>query len=248
MKKIFKLLILLLVVIFIIACGKDKKYTYKLTVSKNTKVSVTNKDYSNLISFNNIGEIHEIEGTLISSTSENIIKPTEKDIKVIEKCLNTVYDDISIGDIVKYMDSQLKGHKVNIVYYTSLGIGNCDILWEVGNQTHIILRIAFGIDGDTILPLEISEDFKYYIENTAPQDLLKKYHSLPKGELDYMMKHFVDDIVSKIYTPLLSANNGKFLTFTIYDLKEYMDNNIKLKFVSDRNTLTIYNSDDLKSF
>ena len=146
------------------------------------------------------------------------------------------------------MDSQLKGHKVNIVYYTSLGIGNCDILWEVGNQTHIKLRIAFGIDGDTILPLEISEDFKYYIENTAPQDLLKKYHSLPKGELDYMMKHFVDDIVSKIYTPLLSANNGKFLTFTIYDLKEYMDNNIKLKFVSDRNTLTIYNSDDLKSF
>ena len=248
MKKIFKLLILLLVVIFIIACGKDKKYTYKLTVSKNTKVSVTNKDYSNLISFNNIGEIHEIEGTLISSTSENIIKPTEKDIKVIEKCLNTVYDDISIGDIVKYMDSQLKGHKVNIVYYTSLGIGNCDILWEVGNQTHIKLRIAFGIDGDTILPLEISEDFKYYIENTAPQDLLKKYHSLPKGELDYMMKHFVDDIVSKIYTTLLSANNGKFLTFTIYDLKEYMDNNIKLKFVSDRNTLTIYNSDDLKSF
>lgn len=248
MKKIFKLLILLLVVIFIIACGKDKKYTYKLTVSKNTKVSVTNKDYSNLISFNNIGEIHEIEGTLISSTSENIIKPTEKDIKVIEKCLNTVYDDISIGDIVKYMDSQLKGHKVNIVYYTSLGIGNCDILWEVGNQTHIKLSIAFGIDGDTILPLEISEDFKYYIENTAPQDLLKKYHSLPKGELDYMMKHFVDDIVSKIYTPLLSANNGKFLTFTIYDLKEYMDNNIKLKFVSDRNTLTIYNSDDLKSF
>lgn len=248
MKKIFKLLILLLVVIFIIACGKDKKYTYKLTVSKNTKVSVTNKDYSNLISFNNIGEIHEIEGTLISSTSENIIKPTEKDIKVIEKCLNTVYDDISIGDIVKYMDSQLKGHKVNIVYYTSLGIGNCDILWEVSNQTHIKLRIAFGIDGDTILPLEISEDFKYYIENTAPQDLLKKYHSLPKGELDYMMKHFVDDIVSKIYTPLLSANNGKFLTFTIYDLKEYMDNNIKLKFVSDRNTLTIYNSDDLKSF
>ena len=212
MKKIFKLLILLLVVIFIIACGKDKKYTYKLTVSKNTKVSVTNKDYSNLISFNNIGEIHEIEGTLISSTSENIIKPTEKDIKVIEKCLNTVYDDISIGDIVKYMDSQLKGHKVNIVYYTSLGIGNCDILWEVGNQTHIKLTIAFGIDGDTILPLEISEDFKYYIENTAPQDLLKKYHSLPKGELDYMMKHFVDDIVSKIYTPLLSANNGKFLT------------------------------------
>ena len=248
MKKIFKLLILLLVVIFIIACGKDKKYTYKLTVSKNTKVSITNKDYSNLISFNNIGEIHEIEGTLISSTSENIIKPTEKDIKVIEKCLNTVYDDISIGDIVKYMDSQLKGHKVNIVYYTSLGIGNCDILWEVGNQTHIKLTIAFGIDGDTILPLEISEDFKYYIENTAPQDLLKKYHSLPKGELDYMMKHFVDDIVSKIYTPLLSANNGKFLTFTIYDLKEYMDNNIKLKFVSDRNTLTIYNSDDLKSF
>ena len=248
MKKIFKLLILLLVVIFIIACGKDKKYTYKLTVSKNTKVSVTNKDYSNLISFNNIGEIHEIEGTLISSTSENIIKPTEKDIKVIEKCLNTVYDDISIADIVKYMDSQLKGHKVNIVYYTSLGIGNCDILWEVGNQTHIKLTIAFGIDGDTILPLEISEDFKYYIENTAPQDLLKKYHSLPKGELDYMMKHFVDDIVSKIYTPLLSANNGKFLTFTIYDLKEYMDNNIKLKFVSDRNTLTIYNSDDLKSF
>ena len=248
MKKIFKLLILLLVVIFIIACGKDKKYTYKLTVSKNTKVSVTNKDYSNLISFNNIGEIHEIEGTLISSTSENIIKPTEKDIKVIEKCLNTVYDDISIGDIVKYMDSQLKGHKVNIVYYTSLGIGNCDILWEVGNQTHIKLTIAFGIDGDTILPLEISEDFKYYIENTAPQDLLKKYHSLPKGELDYMMKHFVDDIVSKIYTPLLSANNGKFLTFTIYDLKEYMDNNIKLKFVSDRNTLTIYNSDNLKSF
>lgn len=248
MKKIFKLLILLLVVIFIIACGKDKKYTYKLTVSKNTKVSVTNKDYSNLISFNNIGEIHEIEGTLISSTSENIIKPTEKDIKVIEKCLNTVYDDISIGDIVKYMDSQLKGHKVNIVYYTSLGIGNCDILWEVGNQTHIKLTIAFGIDGDTILPLEISQDFKYYIENTAPQDLLKKYHSLPKGELDYMMKHFVDDIVSKIYTPLLSANNGKFLTFTIYDLKEYMDNNIKLKFVSDRNTLTIYNSDDLKSF
>lgn len=248
MKKIFKLLILLLVVIFIIACGKDKKYTYKLTVSKNTKVSVTNKDYSNLISFNNIGEIYEIEGTLISSTSENIIKPTEKDIKVIEKCLNTVYDDISIGDIVKYMDSQLKGHKVNIVYYTSLGIGNCDILWEVGNQTHIKLTIAFGIDGDTILPLEISEDFKYYIENTAPQDLLKKYHSLPKGELDYMMKHFVDDIVSKIYTPLLSANNGKFLTFTIYDLKEYMDNNIKLKFVSDRNTLTIYNSDDLKSF
>ena len=221
MKKIFKLLILLLVVIFIIACGKDKKYTYKLTVSKNTKVSVTNKDYSNLISFNNIGEIHEIEGTLISSTSENIIKPTEKDIKVIEKCLNTVYDDISIGDIVKYMDSQLKGHKVNIVYYTSLGIGNCDILWEVGNQTHIKLRIAFGIDGDTILPLEISEDFKYYIENTAPQDLLKKYHSLPKGELDYMMNHFVDDIVSKIYTPLLSANNGKFLTFTIRRSDKY---------------------------
>ena len=248
MKKIFKLLILLLVVIFIIACGKDKKYTYKLTVSKNTKVSVTNKDYSNLISFNNIGEIHEIEGTFTSSTSENIIKPTEKDIKVLEKCLNTIYDDISIADIVKYMDSQSKGHKVNIIYYTSLGIGNCDILWEVGNQTHIKLRIAFGIDGDTILPLEISEDFKYYIENTAPQDLLKKYHSLPKGELDYMMKHFVDDIVSEIYTPLLSANNGKILTFTIYDLKEYMDNNIKLKFVSDRNTLTIYNSDDLKSF
>ena len=111
---VFKLLILLLVVIFIIACGKDKKYTYKLTVSKNTKVSVTNKDYSNLISFNNIGEIHEIEGTFNSSTSENIIKPTEKDIKVLEKCLNTVYDDISIADIVKYMDSQSKGHKVKI--------------------------------------------------------------------------------------------------------------------------------------
>ena len=63
-----------------------------------------------------------------------------------------------------------------------------------------------------------------------------------------MMKHFEDDIVSEIYTPLLSANNGKILTFTIYDLKEYMDNNIKLKFVSDRNTLTIYNSDNLKSF
>ena len=223
MKKIFKLLILLLVVIFIIACGKDKKYTYKLTVSKNTKVSITNKDYSNLISFNNIGEIHEIEGTFNSSTSENIIKPTEKDIKVLEKCLNTVYDDISIADIVKYMDSQSKGHKVNIIYYTSLGIGNCDILWEVDNQTHIKLRIAFGINGDTILPLEISEDFKYYIENIAPQELLKKYHSLPKGELDYMMSHFEDDIVKITYTPLVFINGGN--TLTIYDLKEYMDNN-----------------------
>lgn len=223
MKKIFKLLILLLVVIFIIACGKDKKYTYKLTVSKNTKVSVTNKDYSNLISFNDIGEIHEIEGTITSPTSENIVKPTEKDIKILEKCLNTVYDDISIADIVKYMDSQLKGHKVNIIYYTSLGIGDCDILWEVDNRTHIKLRIAFGINGDTILPLEISEDFKYYIENIAPQDLLKKYHSLPKDELDYMMSHFEDDIVvRKIYTPLVFINGGN--TLTIYDLKEYMDN------------------------
>ena len=225
MKKIFKLLILLLVVIFIIACGKDKKYTYKLAVSKNTKVSVTNKDYSNLISFNNIGEIHELEGTLISSTSENIRKPTEKDIKVLEKCLNTVYDDISIADIVKYMDSQSKGHKVNIVYYTSLGTGNCDILWEVDNRTrtHIKLGIAFGINGDTILPLEISEDFKYYIENIVPQELLKKYHSLPKDELDYMMKHFEDDIVRITYAPLVYINGAN--TLTIYDLKEHMDNN-----------------------
>ena len=38
-----------------------------------------------------------------------------------------------------------------------------------------------------------------------------------------MMSHFEDDIVKITYTPLVFINGGN--TLTIYDLKEYMDNN-----------------------
>ena len=63
MKKIFKILVLILIVSFVLACGKNKEY-------KNEKAGVTDTNYHELVLPENLSEVIR-DGNKSSTMSKN---------------------------------------------------------------------------------------------------------------------------------------------------------------------------------
>ena len=217
MKKIFKLLIFILIVSSIIACGKKKEY-------KNEKAGVTDTNYHELVLPENLsGVIHD--------GNESSFK--EKDISNALQCLKTTYDNVALGDIVKFIDTQAGAHLIGLVYNHDDDTGTCNIWWTGVESSedksysslygsYITLSIPFSINSnEDVFPLEFSEKIKDFL-NELPKIIPEKYpEKLSKDEIKEMVKEMENDYMKKRYIPYIYIRKD---IFSINQFKNFMEN------------------------
>ena len=217
MKKIFKILVLILIVSLVLACGKKKEY-------KNEKAGVTDTNYHELVLPENLsGVMHD--------GNESSFK--EKDISNALQCLKTTYDNIALGDIVKFIDTQAGAHLIGLVYNHDDDTGTCNIWWTGVESSedksysslygsYITLSIPFSINSnEEIFPLEFSEKIKDFL-NELPKIIPKKYpEKLSKNDIKEMVKEIENDYIKKRYIPYINIGNE---IFSINQFKNFMKN------------------------
>lgn len=217
MKKIFKILVLMLIVSLILACGKKKEY-------KNEKAGVTDTNYHELVLPENLsGVMHD--------GNESSFK--EKDISNALQCLKTTYDNVALGDIVKFIDTQAGAHLIGLVYNHDDDTGTCNIWWTGVESSedksysslygsYITLSIPFSINSnEEVFPLEFSEKIKDFL-NELPKIIPKKYpEKLSKNDIKEMVKEMENDYIKKRYIPYINIGNE---IFSINQFKNFMKN------------------------
>ena len=217
MKKIFKILVLILIVSLVLACGKKKEY-------KNEKAGVTDTNYHELVLPENLsGVMHD--------GNESSFK--EKDISNALQCLKTTYDNVALGDIVKFIDTQAGAHLIGLVYNHDDDTGTCNIWWTGVESSedksysslygsYITLSIPFSINSnEEIFPLEFSEKIKDFL-NELPKIIPKKYpEKLSKNDIKEMVKEIENDYIKKRYIPYINIGNE---IFSINQFKNFMKN------------------------
>ena len=217
MKKIFKILVLILIVSFVLACGKKKEY-------KNEKAGVTDTNYHELVLPENLsGVMHD--------GNESSFK--EKDISNALQCLKTTYDNVALGDIVKFIDTQAGAHLIGLVYNHDDDTGTCNIWWtgvessedksySSSYGSYITLSIPFSINSnEDVFPLEFSEKIKDFL-NELPKIIPKKYpEKLSKNDIKEMVKEMENDYIKKRYIPYINIGNE---IFSINQFKNFMKN------------------------
>ena len=217
MKKIFKILVLMLIVSLILACGKKKEY-------KNEKAGVTDTNYHELVLPENLsGGMHD--------GNESSFK--EKDISNALQCLKTTYDNVALGDIVKFIDTQAGAHLIGLVYNHDDDTGTCNIWWtgvessedksySSSYGSYITLSIPFSINSnEDVFPLEFSEKIKDFL-NELPKIIPKKYpEKLSKNDIKEMVKEMENDYIKKRYIPYINIGNE---IFSINQFKNFMKN------------------------
>ena len=217
MKKIFKILVLMLIVSLILACGKKKEY-------KNEKAGVTDTNYHELALPENLsGVIHD--------GNESSFK--EKDISNALQCLKTTYDNVALGDIVKFIDTQAGAHLIGLVYNHDDDTGTCNIWWTGVESSedksysslygsYITLSIPFSINSnEDVFPLEFSEKIKDFL-NELPKIIPEKYpEKLSKDEIKEMVKEMENDYMKKRYIPYIYIRKE---IFSINQFKNFMEN------------------------
>ena len=217
MKKIFKILVLILIVSFVLACGKKKEY-------KNEKAGVTDTNYHELVLLENLsGVMHD--------GNESSFK--EKDISNALQCLKTTYDNVALGDIVKFIDTQAGAHLIGLVYNHDDDTGTCNIWWtgvessedksySSSYGSYITLSIPFSINSnEDVFPLEFSEKIKDFL-NELPKIIPKKYpEKLSKNDIKKMVKEMENDYIKKRYIPYINIGNE---IFSINQFKNFMKN------------------------
>ena len=217
MKKIFKILVLILIVSFVLACGKKKEY-------KNEKAGVTDTNYHELVLLENLsGVMHD--------GNESSFK--EKDISNALQCLKTTYDNVALGDIVKFIDTQAGAHLIGLVYNHDDDTGTCNIWWtgvessedksySSSYGSYITLSIPFSINSnEDVFPLEFSEKIKDFL-NELPKIIPKKYpEKLSKNDIKEMVKEMENDYIKKRYIPYINIGNE---IFSINQFKNFMKN------------------------
>ena len=217
MKKIFKILVLILIVSLVLACGQKKEY-------KNEKAGVTDTNYHELVLPENLsGVIHD--------GNESSFK--EKDISNALQCLKTTYDNVALGDIVKFIDTQAGAHLIGLVYNHDDDTGTCNIWWTGVESSedksysslygsYITLSIPFSINSnEEVFPLEFSEKIKDFL-NELPKIIPKKYpEKLSKNDIKEMVKEMENDYIKKRYIPYINIGNE---IFSINQFKNFMKN------------------------
>ena len=217
MKKIFKILVLILIVSLVLACGKKKEY-------KNEKAGVTDTNYHELVLLENLsGVMHD--------GNESSFK--EKDISNALQCLKTTYDNVALGDIVKFIDTQAGAHLIGLVYNHDDDTGTCNIWWtgvessedksySSSYGSYITLSIPFSINSnEDVFPLEFSEKIKDFL-NELPKIIPKKYpEKLSKNDIKEMVKEMENDYIKKRYIPYINIGNE---IFSINQFKNFMKN------------------------
>ncbi|WP_454943675.1 hypothetical protein [Fusobacterium hwasookii] len=217
MKKIFKILVLILIVSLVLACGKKKEY-------KNKKAGVTDTNYHELVLPENLsGVMHD--------GNESSFK--EKDISNALQCLKTTYDNVALGDIVKFIDTQAGAHLIGLVYNHDDDTGTCNIWWTGVESSedksysslygsYITLSIPFSINSnEEVFPLEFSEKIKDFL-NELPKIIPKKYpEKLSKNDIKEMVKEMENDYIKKRYIPYINIGNE---IFSINQFKNFMKN------------------------
>ena len=217
MKKIFKILVLILIVSLVLACGKKKEY-------KNEKAGVTDTNYHELVLPENLsGVMHD--------GNESSFK--EKDISNALQCLKTTYDNVALGDIVKFIDTQAGAHLIGLVYNHDDDTGTCNIWWTGVESSedksysslygsYITLSIPFSTNSnEEIFPLEFSEKIKDFL-NELPKIIPKKYpEKLSKNDIKEMVKEMENDYIKKRYIPYINIGNE---IFSINQFKNFMEN------------------------
>lgn len=217
MKKIFKILVLILIVSLVLACGKKKEY-------KNEKAGVTDTNYHELVLPENLsGVMHD--------GNESSFK--EKDISNALQCLKTTYDNVALGDIVKFIDTQAGAHLIGLVYNHDDDTGTCNIWWTGVESSedksysslygsYITLSIPFSTNSnEEIFPLEFSEKIKDFL-NELPKIIPKKYpEKLSKNDIKEMVKEMENDYIKKRYIPYINIRNE---IFSINQFKNFMKN------------------------
>ena len=217
MKKIFKILVLILIVSLVLACGKKKEY-------KNEKAGVTDTNYHELVLPENLsGVMHD--------GNESSFK--EKDISNALQCLKTTYDNVALGDIVKFIDTQAGTHLIGLVYNHDDDTGTCNIWWTGVESSedksysslygsYITLSIPFSINSnEEVFPLEFSEKIKDFL-NELPKIIPKKYpEKLSKNDIKEMVKEMENDYIKKRYIPYINIGNE---IFSINQFKNFMKN------------------------
>lgn len=217
MKKIFKILVLILIVSLVLACGKKKEY-------KNEKAGVTDTNYHELVLPENLsGVMHD--------GNESSFK--EKDISNALQCLKTTYDNVALGDIVKFIDTQAGAHLIGLVYNHDDDTGTCNIWWTGVESSedksysslygsYITLSIPFSINSnEEVFPLEFSEKIKDFL-NELPKIIPKKYpEKLSKNDIKEMVKEMENEYIKKRYIPYINIGNE---IFSINQFKNFMKN------------------------
>ena len=217
MKKIFKILVLILIVSLVLACGKKKEY-------KNEKAGVTDTNYHELVLPENLsGVMHD--------GNESSFK--EKDISNALQCLKTTYDNVALGDIVKFIDTQAGAHLIGLVYNHDDDTGTCNIWWTGVESSedksysslygsYITLSIPFSINSnEEVFPLEFSEKIKDFL-NELPKIIPKKYpEKLSKNDIKEMVKEMENDYIKKRYIPYINIGSE---IFSINQFKNFMKN------------------------
>lgn len=217
MKKIFKILVLILIVSLVLACGQKKEY-------KNEKAGVTDTNYHELVLPENLsGVMHD--------GNESSFK--EKDISNALQCLKTTYDNVALGDIVKFIDTQAGAHLIGLVYNHDDDTGTCNIWWTGVESSedksysslygsYITLSIPFSINSnEEVFPLEFSEKIKDFL-NELPKIIPKKYpEKLSKNDIKEMVKEMENDYIKKRYIPYINIGNE---IFSINQFKNFMKN------------------------
>ena len=217
MKKIFKILVLILIVSFVLACGKKKEY-------KNEKAGVTDTKYHELV-------LLEYLSGVMHDGNERSFK--EKDISNALQCLKTTYDNVALGDIVKFIDTQAGAHLIGLVYNHDDDTGTCNIWWtgvessedksySSSYGSYITLSIPFSINSnEDVFPLEFSEKIKDFL-NELPKIIPKKYpEKLSKNDIKEMVKEMENDYIKKRYIPYINIGNE---IFSINQFKNFMKN------------------------
>ena len=206
MKKIFKILVLILIVSLVLACGKKKEY-------KNEKAGVTDTNYHELVLPENLsGVMHD--------GNESSFK--EKDISNALQCLKTTYDNVALGDIVKFIDTQAGTHLIGFVYNHDDDTGTCNIWWTGVESSedksysslygsYITLSIPFSINSnEDVFPLEFSEKIKDFL-NELPKIIPKKYpEKLSKDEIKEMVKEMENKYIKERYIPYICIRKEIF--------------------------------------
>lgn len=197
-----KKLLTILFIFTLVSCGID--------VPQNTKVGYSNNDYTSHLFTNEIA----VQDWNADENKENATYAvSEKEIKYINSVFKTIYDGITIGDVVTKLDNLYKTHSTVVQYYSSKRVGNTVQIvftWDEGN---VILTVPAVLSEDNSLkPLQVNSDVIKSSKNFAKN----------LGANSKETEDIINDVVESFFNPSFSIGEKDNISF-----KE-LDNELKI--------------------
>lgn len=185
MKKIFNLLVVLMVALVLVSCG--------VSVPENKDITFTSKEYYPNIYIENV--YVNMTGSKIDTRDAN-----EDDINRIMRVFQTTYKGVSIGDTVEKLDSIYGWHITSITYYDDMRFGkyaDFTFVWGDAGEVQMTIPASYADNNYVkINPLSVNKDM---------MELAYKQGK----EVNMSKEEIVDEIKAQFFQPVILIMNGE---------------------------------------